>query len=171
MKRKIILAGALLTLVGIIGFWGFERLGGNTPIDIQLIDKKPESLVGITYRGTPGNKELGEAFEKIETQKGLNPGSQLHTIYEVEPAGKHDTMVVFVGINKNLPVQELELRSFENQSYLLAKINSNKWVMPSPESVKEKLAEYAGKNNIELSGVYIDKIISEREVQVIAPIR
>ena len=114
---------------------------------------------------------MGEIFEKIETQKGLHPGSFLHTIYEVEPAGKLDTMVVFVGINKNLPLADLEFRTFENESYLLAKIKSNKWVMPSPETVKEKLEAFAKDNQVELSGTYIDKIISQEEIQVIAPIK
>jgi len=152
-------------------YWGFEKLGGFVPIEVQLIENQPENLAGITYRGTPGNEELGEIFQKMETQKGLHPGSHLHTIYEVEPAGKLDTMLVFVGINQNLPISDLEFRSFENTSYLLAKIKSNKWVMPSPDAVKEKLAEFAEENQLELSGIYIDKIISENEVQVIAPVK
>jgi hypothetical protein len=89
----------------------------------------------------------------------------------VEPAGKLDTMIVFVGINQTLPITDLEFRPFENNGYLLAKIQSNKWVMPSPEAVKEKLTEYASENQLELSGIFIDKIISEKEVQVIAPIK
>lgn len=171
MKKKFVLALAFLSILVIVGFWGFKKLGGDTPIEILLIENKPENLAGITYRGTPGNEELGEIFKKIETQKGLHPGSHLHTIYEVEPAGKLDTMIVFVGINQNLPISNFEFRSFENGSYLLAKIKSNKWVMPSPETVKEKLSEYAKENKLELSGIYIDKIISKNEVQVIAPIK
>ncbi|REG90531.1 hypothetical protein C8N25_10629 [Algoriphagus antarcticus] len=161
----------MLLILAIGSYWGFKKLGGNAPIAIQLVQKKPDNLAGITYRGTPGNEELGQIFIKMETQKGLHPGSQLHTIYEVEPAGKLDTMIVFVGINQTLPIADLEFRSFEYDSYLLAKIKSNKWVMPGPDTVQEKLAEYAQENNLELSGVYIDKIISENEVQVIAPIK
>lgn len=171
MKKIAILAVALISVFTVIGFWGFRKLGGNTPIEIQLIQSKPENLAGITYRGTPGNEKLGEIFNQMEAQKGLHPGSFLHTIYEIEPAGKLDTMIVFVGINQTLPIPNLEFRSFENSGYLLAKIQSNKWVMPSPEEVKEKLTLYAAENNLELSGVYIDKIISEQQVQVIAPIK
>lgn len=171
MRKKIVVALAILFVLAILGYLGFQKLGGNTPVEIQLVEAKPDNLVGITYRGTPGNEELGEIFRSMETQKGMHPGSQLHTIYEVEPAGKLDTMIVFVGINQNLPLADLEFRAFTNERYLLAKIQSNKWVMPSPESVKEKLAEYAKENKLELSGVYIDKIISESEVQVIAPVK
>lgn len=171
MRKKIVLAAAFLSVLTIVGYWGFQKLGGNTPVQIQLVEAKPDSLAGITYRGTPGNEELGEIFKSMETQKGIHPGSQLHTIYEVEPAGKLDTMIVFVGINQNLPIADLEFRAFKNERYLLAKIHSNKWVMPSPETVKEKLSEYAKENKLELSGVYIDKIISENHVQVIAPVK
>lgn len=171
MKKKLILAIGVLSILVIVGFWSFKKLGGNAPIEIQLIQNKPENLAGLTYRGTPANEELGEIFNKMESQKVLHPGSHLHTIYEVEPAGKLDTMIVFVGINQILPIDDLEFRSFENDSYLLAKIQSNKWVMPSPETVKEKLSEYAKENKLELSGVYIDKIISKNEIQVIAPIK
>ncbi|RAI91917.1 hypothetical protein [Algoriphagus yeomjeoni] len=171
MKKLLLIGVALISALTILGFWGFSKLGGNTPIEVTLIENKPENLAGITYRGTPGNEELGEIFKKMEAQKGLHPGSYLHTIYEVEPAGKLDTMVVFVGINQILPLADMEYRSFENNRYLLAKIKSNKWVMPDPEKVKEKLSEFAKENNLELSGIYIDKIISENEVQVIAPVK
>tara|TARA_R110002020_G_scaffold146487_1_gene321117 strand:- start:53 stop:568 length:516 start_codon:yes stop_codon:yes gene_type:complete len=171
MKKKFLLVISVLSVLVIVGYWGFDKLGGNTPIEVKLIEKQPENLVGLTYRGIPGNEDLGNIFRKMETQKGLHPGSHLHTIYEVEPAGKLDTMIVFVGINQNLPDAELEFRSFKNQSYLLAKIQSNKWVMASPETVKEKLLDFAQANQLELSGIYIDKIISKNEVQVIAPIK
>ena len=162
---------ALISAVTVLGFWGYEKLGGYTPIAIEIIDKKPDNLVGITYRGTPGNEKLGEIFKKMETQKALHPGSQLHTIYEVEPAGKLDTMLVFVGINQTFPIEDMEVRTFENDRYLLAKISNNSWVMPSPETVKEKMGQYASENQLELSGVFIDVIISDNEVQVIAPIK
>lgn len=150
---------------------GFEKLGGNNPIAIQKIETTPESLAGKTYSGIPQDEKLALIFEEIETQKGLHPGTFIHTIYEVEPAGKLDTMIVFVGINQALPLGDLEFRKFEEQSYLLAKITGNRWVMPGPDTVKAALENYAKENGLILSGVFIDKIILEDEVQVIAPIR
>jgi hypothetical protein len=43
--------------------------------------------------------------------------------------------------------------------------------MPSPETIKEKIQDYAKANKLTLSGYYIDKIVSETEVHVIAPVR
>ncbi|MCE7057381.1 hypothetical protein LZF95_22055 [Algoriphagus sp. AGSA1] len=171
MKKIVAIILVCLSILGLVGYWGFGKLGGNTPIEIQLLESPPNNLAGITYRGTPQNKELGEVFKKMERQKSFHPGSHLHTLYEIEPAGKLDTMIVFVGINQHLPDPQLEFRTFENKSHLLATIKRNKWVMPSPETVKEKLSEFAKENKLELSGVYIDKIISDEEVHVIAPIK
>ncbi len=126
--------------------------------------------MGKTFTGTPQDKRLGEIFQEMEALKGLNPGSFLHTIYEIEPAGKLDTMKVFVGINKSLPLDGVEQRTFDSPTYLIAKIQANRWVMPSPEKIKRELEDYASENKLILSGIFIDKIISDSEVHVIAPI-
>ena len=42
--------------------------------------------------------------------------------------------------------------------------------MPGPDKVKSSLENYAKENGLTLSGIFIDKIISEEEVHVIAPI-
>ncbi|EAZ80268.1 hypothetical protein [Algoriphagus machipongonensis] len=169
-KKFAVILITLILLTG-IGYWGFNRLGGNAPIDIQVIDQSPPTLVGLNYRGTPQDPKLEEAFNSVETEMDLHPGSKLHTIYYSEPAGKLDTMEVFVGIDQPLPVQNFETMSFKESKYLLATIKSSKWVMPNPTTVQKKLKEFAQNHQLELTGIFIDKIISETEVQVIAPIK
>ncbi len=171
MKKKFGITILILVVISLLGYYLFDSLGGNNPVTISKISSKPDNLVGRQFIGTPNDERLGEIFREIETQKGLNSGTYLHTIYEAEPAGKRDTLKVFVGINKKLPTSGLEFREFSEDEYLLAKINASKWVMPSPNSVKEKLYAYAEENNLTLSGVFIDKIISEDQVQVIAPVK
>lgn len=171
MKTKIIiLAGSLLALIS-IGFWGFDQLGGNNPISISKVDTNPEHLTGLTFSGIPQDEKLGGIFEEIQTQKSMYPGTSIHTIYVVEPAGKLDTMIVFVGINQPLPLKGWESKSFGEKSYLVAKIRGSKWVMPGPDAVKQSLEKYAKANKLKLNGIYIDKIISINEVHVIAPIQ
>jgi hypothetical protein len=170
MRKKLGLVAIFLVLLVVAGYWGFDRLGGNNPISVLKIESSPESLAGRTYSGIPQNEKLALIFEEMETQKGLHPGTFIHTIYEVEPAGKLDTMIVFVGINQALPLADLEFKKFEEQSYLLAKISGSRWVMPGPDKVKSSLENYAKENGLTLSGIFIDKIISEEEVHVIAPI-
>ena len=45
------------------------------------------------------------------------------------------------------------------------------WVMPGPKTIKAELENYAAKNDLTLSGIFIDKIIREDEVHVIAPVQ
>lgn len=169
--KKLIAFGVIAALAIGIGYYFFVQLGGNNPIEVTLIDQSPETLAGKTFRGIPQDEKLEETFRSIETQQSLNPGSKIHTIYYIEPAGKLDTMEVFVGLNLPFATGDLESKSFQEKQYLLAKVTANKWVMPGPNKVKAKLEEFAQENQLELSGIFIDKIISETEVQVIAPIK
>ncbi|MEN2283604.1 hypothetical protein AAGF08_15785 [Algoriphagus sp. SE2] len=170
MNKKIAIGGLILLVIAIGGYLGFVKLGGNNPIEISLVEKKPDSLVGLLYRGTPQDPELERAFKNVEAQKGLHPGSSMHTIYYIEPAGKLDTMEVFIGIDQKLPIDNFEVLNFDEKRYLQATITGSKWVMPNPTTVQEELKNYAEANNLILSGVFIDKIVSESKVQVIAPI-
>lgn len=169
--KKIWIALAVLLTVLTLGYFVFDRLGGNSPILIELVDKTPPTLAGKTYKGTPQDKKLGETFQTIETFLSLNPGKKIHTIYYQEPAGKLDTMEVFVGLDLPFAPVDLESRVFSETSYVLATIKASKWVMPSPDKVKARIEDFAKEKNLVLSGVFIDKIISEEEVQVLAPIK
>jgi hypothetical protein len=171
MQKKLLAVTVILSLLIGFGYWGFDRLGGNNPVVIELVNKKPESLLGNTFIGIPQDEKLAQLFKETLTQKSLRSGTYLHTIYEAEPAGKLDTMKVFVGINQFLPEDGFELKTFEEDRYLLAIITGSSWVMPGPKAIKAKLEEYAAKNNLRLTGVFIDKIIQEDEVHVIAPIQ
>jgi hypothetical protein len=171
MKKKLALIVISLILLVVVGYWIFDQLGGNNPIIITEVDSSPESLIGKTFSGIPQDEKLTAIFEEIQTQKGMHPGTYVHTIYEIEPAGKLDTMIVFVGINQALPLQDWEFKKFEEKAYLLAQIKGSRWVMPSPNKVKESLENFAKKNDLKLNGIFIDKIISSDEVHVIAPIQ
>jgi hypothetical protein len=169
--KKIGIAIIVLLFVLLTGYYYFDQLGGNTPIEITLIEKSPDALVGKTFEGIPINSKLEETFGEIEALKALNPGTRIHTIYYIEPAGKLDSLKVFVGIDLPFATGDLEGLTFSESKYILAKITGSKWVMPGPEKVKAKINQFASENGLELSGIYIDKIISESEVQVIAPVK
>ncbi|MHA7131022.1 hypothetical protein [Algoriphagus namhaensis] len=169
MNKKVSIALLLLAVFAGLGYWFFDYLGGNNPIRIEKIDQKPPTLIGLTYEGTPQDEKLGQTFDRIENLLATQPGKKMYTIYEVEPAGKLDTMRVFVGF-EGLPVDTLDYRVFDQSSYLLASIEANRWVMPGPLKVQQKIREFASKNELKLSGVYVDKILSEEKVQVMAPL-
>jgi hypothetical protein len=171
MQKKLLFAAVILTLLIGFGYWGFDQLGGNNPVEIKLVNKKPESLLGNTFIGIPQDEKLAELFKATLNQKSLKSGTFLHTIYEAEPGSKLDTMKVFVGINQLFPEEGFELKTFEEDRYLLAVITGSSWVMPGPKTIKAELENYAAKNDLKLSGIFIDKIIREDEVHVIAPVQ
>jgi len=169
--KKISIIALFLAILGIGGYFLFDYLGGNRQVELSLEAKSPDTLTGKTFRGTPMNKGLKEVFQTIQGTQKLNPGTSLHTIYYVEPAGKLDTLEVFVGINLPFGTQDLEVKKFTETRYILAKVTGSKWVMPGPETIKEKIQAYAKANKLALSGFYIDKIVSETEVHILAPVR
>ena len=171
MKKKLSVISILLILFLAVGYWLFDQLGGNNPVVIELVEKNPESLIGKTFIGIPQEERLANLFKEVLELKNLKPRTFLHTIYEVEPAGKLDTMRVFVGINQFLPEEGYELKTFDERRYLKAVITGSSWVMPGPKTIKAKLEKYANEHQLELSGIFIDKIIEEDQVQVIAPIQ
>jgi len=170
MKKAGVILIIMLILAG-SGYFLFLSLGGNAKIEISLEENSPSTLTGKTYVGTPQDPKLGETFQEIEALQALHPGSKIHTLYYVEPAGKLDTMKVFVGIDLAFPTSDLESLSFSESKYILAKIKGNKWLMPGPEKVKSEIVDFAQKKGLILSGVYVDRIVTESEIQVIAPVR
>jgi hypothetical protein len=169
--KKLLIAAIVLLILGLGGYLAFDQLGGNRPVELSLEAKSPDALSGQTFRGTPVDKGLEQLFQKIQTTQKLHPGAKLHTIYYTEPAGKLDTLEVFAGINLPFGAPDLELKEFSESRYILAKVTGSKWVMPGPETIKEKIQEFAEANKLTLSGYFIDKIVSETEVHVIAPVR
>ncbi|WP_111672382.1 hypothetical protein [Algoriphagus litoralis] len=169
--KKISVIGIAILAVFFLGYFAFDRLGGNNPIQVELVDGPPPSLVGRSFTGQPQDEELVKIFKSIETLQSLHPGKKIHTIYYQEPAGKLDTMKVFVGLDLPFAPAEMESKTFIERKYLLATITGNQWVMPGPNKVKSKLEESAEELNVSLSGIFIDRIVSDTMVQVIAPIR
>jgi hypothetical protein len=169
--KKTGIAVVVILVLAITGYYIFDKLGGNTPIEIVLVNKSPDALTGKTFEGIPLSSKLEETFGEIETLQALNPGTKIHTIYYVEPAGKLDTLKVFVGVDLPFASGEFEGLAFSETQYILAKVSGNKWVMPGPEKVKQSIIQFAEENQLKLSGIFIDKIISEAEIQVIAPVK
>ena len=169
--KKLLIATTVLLFLSLGGYYTFDRLGGNKPILISLVDKSPDTLTGNTFKGTPIDNKLEALFRSVETLQSLHPGASLHTLYFVEPAGKLDTLEVFAGINLPFGAPGFAQKKFTEKHYLLAKVSGSRWVMPGPEKIKSRLQDYAASKNLVLSGYFIDKIVSDSEVHVIAPLR
>jgi hypothetical protein len=156
----------IFLLTGLIGFY---MLGGFAPIQVEIQNVPALKLTGYYYKGTPQNKQLGDMFKAVEGLKNENPNAILHTIYYVEPTGKADTLEVFVGLDQEIDTDgDMQTRTWPSAQAIVASLQKHRFVMPSPEKVKERIQEYAKQHQLQQPTIFIDRIISEGHVQVIA---
>lgn len=148
----------------------FYALGGFNDIEINQTNLGTIELTGKMYRGIPGNESLKDNFMMMEELQRSHPESKLHTIYFIEPAGKLDTMEVFVGIESKWVLNNTDLTNlqFDGSSAIVASIQAHRFVMPGPNKVKNEILEFAQKNNFIEPKIFIDQIVGPEAVKVIA---
>lgn len=172
MKKTVVAVIVVLVLVSLPAiYW---QLGGFNPIRISVEERAGIKLLGLTYRGTPQDPGMVGTFQNIEEILHKYPGSSLHTLYNIEPAGKLDTLEVFVGVAFQEEIhtrEDLELMEMECSQVIVAEIEAHRLVMPSPEKVKSQIEAFAASRSLSTQEIYVDKIIDERRVEVIAPLR
>ncbi|WP_143959631.1 hypothetical protein [Litoribacter populi] len=165
MKKALILIPAVLLL----GLLGYYLLGGFNDLELEVVQTDSIHLMGYEYRGTPQDEALPQTFQKAEGLMG--EGKTLHTIYHVEPAGKLDTMEVFVGVEYGGDMGEAKELIIESQNAIVATMKSSPFVMPGPNKVKKRIEEFAVLNGLETQGIYIDRIVEAEHVEVWAPLK
>ena len=169
-KKTLFWIALLVLTVGL----GYAQLGGFRPIDIVLVECTDLELVGVEFIGTPQDEMLAGGFRKVEGVQNDNPGSVLHTIYYVEPAGKRDTMHVFVGVQKTSILRSLPDFTQKKVSCgkaVVAKISAHRFVMPSPLRIKRKIQEFASDEGLVLQEIFVDKLLDDSHVEVWAPVK
>ncbi|SHN03145.1 hypothetical protein SAMN04488057_105327 [Cyclobacterium lianum] len=169
MKRITIIALLVVSVLGLIGVYAY--LGGFNRVRMELVQCKDFVLVGREFIGTPQDEALGLAFRDVESSFAKSP---LYTIYYSEPAGKRDTLHVFVGkeVRKellNVPEGWVKKPVGCHQA-IRASMDMHQLVMPAAENVKQMIAEFAQKEQVNPKGIYIDKIISRNKVEVWVPV-
>jgi hypothetical protein len=130
--------------------------------------------MGKMYRGTPQDRGLPETFREVEDFKKEFGKQHLFTIYEVEPAGKLDTLQLFVGVERQEMDQIPEnwtTVTISCERAILASVSSHRLVMPSPKKVKDNISKFASNNHLDVEGPYLEKLIDERNVEILVPIR
>lgn len=166
--KKIIFSAAVFGLL-LSGIYAY--LGGFNAVSHELVNCQDIQLIGLEYRGTPQDEALGSIFQKVEAERNEMP---LYTIYYVEPTGKRDTLHVFVGLeleNSNQKFSEVWIKkSFDCQRAIRASLEMHQLVMPGASSVKQGIADFSKAEQVNLKGLFIDKIISRNKVEVLAPL-
>ncbi|HSI74954.1 MAG TPA: hypothetical protein VK957_03630 [Lunatimonas sp.] len=172
MKRPIRAVLWLVLISMLIGL-GYAHLGGFNPIDLALVECTDLELVGVEYKGTPQDEMLARSFRNVEDTKLENPGALLHTIYYLEPAGKTDSMHVFVGIQRAAmrgSASTLTEKKVSCTRAVVAKISAHRFVMPSPLRIKERIQEFASSEGVVLQEIFVDKLLDDSNVEVWAPL-
>lgn len=168
MKKKGILIGVPVIVVVLV--FVFYQMGGFRQIELEVVENAKLELSGIHFVGIPQDKRLRESFEKTEQLLQQHPEAKLHTIYYREPAGKLDTMEVFVGIEQkwlSSNPEGFEQLGLSSEKAVVATIRRHRFVMPNPETVKASIREFAKANKLPEPSLFIDQIISPEEVRVI----
>lgn len=167
--KKTTIGIVLMFIIG-MSLYLFYALGGFNNIEITQTNLGIIELTGKTYRGIPGNESLKETFVMMEELQRSHPESRLHTIYFVEPAGKLDTMEVFVGLESKWITDKTDLTDFQfnGETAIVASIQAHRFVMPGPNRVKNEILEFAEENNLIAPKIFIDQIIGPEAVKVIA---
>ncbi len=162
----------LFIVLGVAFLIIYANLGGFKDIQVEKKELSEIRLKGKYFRGTPLDPELEKTFQEIQAESKNQSENSFYTIYILEPAGKTDTLHVFVGLedlNLNYP-KNWDSLNFTKGVYLTASIESHPLVMPSPESVKEAIISFALQEELPKPLLFIEKIIAKNKVQVIAPI-
>ncbi|MFD2200318.1 hypothetical protein [Shivajiella indica] len=167
MKKTAI--GVILVFALALGLSLFYLMGGFNDIEVNQENLGQIELSGVHFQGTPMDESLKNAFLTIEDLTKENKGAKLHTIYFQEPAGKRDTMEVFVGIESKWTKNQENLiyLEFDGSAAIVAEIKSHRFVMPGPEKVKDEIREFAKNNQMEEPDLFIDQIIDSDLVRVI----
>ena len=169
-KSNIAVVVGVLVVFGVGIYWW---LGGFNSVEMSIRDRNNVKLLGLTYRGTPQDEGMVGTFQKVEQLLKNSPHSSLHTIYYTEPAGKLDTLQVFVGIEWLDTFEDkgdFEVKEISCSRVIVAEMDAHRLVMPTPKSVKAQIESFARENGLALQGVYVDQIIDRTRVNVIAPI-
>ncbi|MCH7401040.1 hypothetical protein ACFOUP_01960 [Belliella kenyensis] len=164
--RNRIIVGAIVGSLLTIGIILFQNLGGFNEVTFTTLDEPSIVLHGLTFEGTPQDEQIRHTFEKVggEASKRSLP---LFTLYYVEPAGKLDTMKVFVGIEAQDSIPGFETYKFTADLGIVAHVNAHRLVMPGPNKVKSKIRTHLKNQGSKEPFLYLDKIIDTESVQVI----
>ncbi|MCH7411726.1 hypothetical protein MM239_20230 [Belliella sp. DSM 111904] len=164
--RNRIIAGVIVGLLLTVGLLLFKNLGGFNEVTFTTIDEPRLVLQGLTYEGTPQDDGVRDTFKRVG-EEASRRGLPLFTLYYVEPAGKLDTMKVFVGIETEDALGGFEQHEFSADFGIVAHVNAHRLVMPGPNRVKSKMKAHLMGQGANEPFIYLDKIIDPDSVEVI----
>lgn len=175
MNRKIIIGSIALVVIAI----SYILLGGFDKIEVDKVEVNNYVIVGLKYKGRYRSKELRTKFNDVKNKLDSNivQGQMVVVNYNLDKDSLDNGYIrQFIGIqiepsdsNDTFP-KDYKVIEIETTSAIAAKISAHNVVMPSPEKIDRKIAEYARANQLLKMNLSIEKYVSERELIVEAPL-
>lgn len=168
MQRKLlwIIFGVLLIII--LGVYYF--LGGFNEVAIEVIEVENYEVVGHYYEGPYERDTIASLFfdAKELLENKILSGDLSVINFENDPEQKHSK--IFIGILVNQETSDfpknLERRKVNGGKVIRASIQSHNIVMPTRDKIDEKMTAFAAANNLTLSGVTIERYVSENQLLI-----
>lgn len=170
LKRVLIGLGVLVAIVAIIFYY---TLGGGEQLEFTLTSYPEFYVTGRYFEGKYHAPEAKKQFFAAKERAESQPGATLTIINYRMDSPKEVRQFIGTGSTEkptHVP-DSLEVRTFPAHHVIHTTINAHNLVMPTPEEVREKAAEFARSKGYQLDTLSYESYISDRELRVNFPVR
>lgn len=173
MSKKLVITiiALFFAVLGVI----YIKLGGLNEVEIQLENTPEYHIAGKYYAGRYKDQAVEEIYYEVKSMmdKGVLKGT-LSIIYFKDPIEAQGDVENFIGIlttddTTRIP-KGYEWRTIPAGKAVRAKINAHNLVMPTPETINNKIDEFAQSENLSLSNISIEKYTSDNELIIEVPL-
>ena len=172
-KRAIIALGAIIFLgLGII----YVYFGGLNSVEVAVENVTDYNLVGKRFKGMNDSDTLRDAFfEARELAQSGEMDGVLTLVHYKDTTLTEEQVNVFVGIKLNAGTSDLpsgySRMTIPARRTVRARVEAHNSVMPSSETVENRLLKQAEDLGLELQDFTIEQYLNEREIWIDMPVK
>lgn len=163
----------LLGILAIIIIAVYNYLGGFQKVKLEVLETTPYHMVGRYYEGKYDRDSLAALF--FEAKSWMQIQEQSGTLTVVNYMGENgaensDSVKTFIGVLFSTESPEMiapyEHREIKGGKKLRASIEAHSIVMPTRETIEEKMKTFAQEEQLLLEPIIIEKYVSDEELVV-----
>lgn len=168
MQRKLlwIIFGVLLVILLSVYFF----LGGFNEVGVEVAEVENYEVVGHFYEGPYKRDTIASLFFEAKHLLEIKTLSGDLSVINFENDPEQNHSKIFIGILVNQEAADfpahLESREVGGGKIIRASIQSHNVVMPTRDKIDEKMEAFAAANNLTLTGVTIERYISENHLLI-----
>ena len=167
------LLGLLILFVLLILAIGYFKLGGFSPVRVELVDVEDYHLVGRYFKGRYQSDTIGTYFKEMKSyiEEGVVEGFPA-IIYDHEPEGNRGEVESYIGIltKGQTTIHQLEKREVPASKAIRVSKDAHISVMPNPDKIKGLIETCAEEYQLEFGQFNIEiyhpnnRLVIERPV-------